>query len=94
PSGPALGMMPGMRFEVRESRLEPGQTLLAFTDGVTEAKDASGRLYTEERLLGVVAEGASEAAKLLDRIEESVAMHSAGAERFDDITMLALQRSG
>ncbi|HEU5250884.1 MAG TPA: SpoIIE family protein phosphatase, partial [Thermoanaerobaculia bacterium] len=94
PSGPALGMMPGMKFEVRESRLEPGQTLLAFTDGVTEAKDASGRLYTEERLLGVVAEGASGAAKLLDRIEESVAMHSAGAERFDDITMLALRRSG
>lgn len=94
PSGPALGMMPGMRFEVRESRLEPGQTLLAFTDGVTEAKDSSGRLYSEERLLRVVAEGASGAAELLDRIEESVAAHSAGVERFDDITMLALRRSG
>jgi sigma-B regulation protein RsbU (phosphoserine phosphatase) len=94
PSGPALGMMPGMKFEVRESRLDPGQTLLAFTDGVTEAKDASGGLYSEERLLGLVAEGAPTAPALLDRIEQAVSMHSAGAERFDDITMLAVRRAG
>jgi serine phosphatase RsbU (regulator of sigma subunit) len=94
PSGPALGMMPGMKFEVRESRLDPGQTLLAFTDGVTEAKDASGRLYSEERLLGLVAEGAPTAVALLDRIEQAVSTHSTGAERFDDITMLAVRRAG
>jgi serine phosphatase RsbU (regulator of sigma subunit) len=94
PSGPALGMMPGMKFEVRMSRLEPGQTLLAFTDGVTEAKDPSGRLYSEEALLGLLAGGAPDAAALLDRIENSVAIHSAGAERSDDITMLAVRRLG
>jgi len=93
PSGPALGMMPGMKFEVRESRLDPGQTLLAFTDGVTEAKDASGCLYSEKRLLGLVAEGAPSAAALLDRIEQAISTHSAGAERFDDITMLAVRRT-
>ena len=94
PSGPALGMMPGMKFEVRVSRLEPGQTLLAFTDGVTEAKDPSGRLYSEEALLGLMTGGAPDAAALLDRIEKAVAAHSAGAERSDDITMLAVRRKG
>jgi sigma-B regulation protein RsbU (phosphoserine phosphatase) len=92
PSGPAVGMMPGMKFEVRESRLEPGQTLFAFTDGVTEAKDVSGGLYSEKRLIGLVEESAQSAAALLDRIEEAVSAHSAGAERFDDITMLAVRR--
>lgn len=94
PSGPALGMMPDMKFEVRESQLAPGQVLLAFTDGVTEAKDPSGRLYSEETLLGLLAGGAPDAAALLDRIEKSVATHSTGAERSDDITMLSVRRKG
>jgi serine phosphatase RsbU (regulator of sigma subunit) len=94
PSGPALGMMPGMTFEVRESRLEPGQTLLAFTDGVTDARDVSGALYSEKRLLELVGEGAPTAAALLERIEQAVSAHAAGAERSDDITMLAVRRTG
>ena len=94
PSGPALGMMPGMTFQVRQSRLEPGQTLLAFTDGVTDARDVSGALYSENRLLGLVGKGAPTAVGLLDRIEQAVTAHSAGAERSDDITMLAVRRTG
>jgi serine phosphatase RsbU (regulator of sigma subunit) len=94
PTGPALGMMPRMTFEVRESRLEPGQTLLAFTDGVTDARDVSGALYSEKRLLELVEKGAPTAAALLERIEQAVSEHSAGAERSDDITMLAVRRAG
>ena len=94
PSGPALGMMPDMAFEVRESRLEPGQTLLAFTDGVTEARDASGRLYSEERVLELLKPSAPTAAALLARIEQAVSAYSAGTERSDDITMLAVRRTG
>jgi serine phosphatase RsbU (regulator of sigma subunit) len=94
PTGPALGMMPRMTFEVRESRLEPGQTLLAFTDGVTDARDVSGALYSEKRLLELVGEGAPTAAALLERIEQAVSAHAAGAERSDDITMLAVRRAG
>jgi sigma-B regulation protein RsbU (phosphoserine phosphatase) len=93
PTGPALGMMPGMKFETRQSRIEPGQILLAFTDGVTEAKDVSGRLYSEERLLDLIAERAPTAGALLDRIDAAVAAHSAGAERSDDITILAVRRA-
>jgi serine phosphatase RsbU (regulator of sigma subunit) len=95
PSGPALGMMPGMKFEARESRIEPGQTLLAFTDGVTEAKDVAGHLFSEERLLELLTESpAPTGTALLDRIEQAVAAHTAGAERFDDVTILAVRRAG
>jgi serine phosphatase RsbU (regulator of sigma subunit) len=92
PSGPALGLMPGMKFEVRKSRLESGQILFAFTDGVTESRDASGKLFSEERLLALIEERAFTAGALLDEVENAVAAHSAGAERFDDITMLAVRR--
>ena len=89
-----LGMMPDMKFEARETLLAPGETLFAFTDGVTEAKDGAGRFYSEERLLALFAESAPSASALLDRIEAAVSAHSAGAERSDDITMLAVKRTG
>ncbi len=94
PTGPALGMMPDMKFEARESILDPGETLFAFTDGVTEAKDGAGRFYSEERLLALLEEGTTSAPALLDRIEAAVSAHASGAERSDDITMLAVRRTG
>jgi sigma-B regulation protein RsbU (phosphoserine phosphatase) len=94
PTGPALGMLPDMKYETREDRLRAGETLFAFTDGVTEAKDGSGHLFTEERVLALVAEAAPTAAALLDRIEKAVSAHAAGAEPSDDITMLAVRRKG
>jgi serine phosphatase RsbU (regulator of sigma subunit) len=94
PTGPALGMMPDMKFEARKTLLAPGETLFAFTDGVTEAKDDAGRFYSEESLLASIAEGAPSASALLDQVEAAVSAHSAGAERSDDITMLAVRRTG
>jgi len=93
PTGPALGMMPDMKFEARTAHLAPGETLFAFTDGVTEARDAAGRLFSEARLLALVAEGVPSAAALLDRVEAAVSAHATGVERSDDITMLAARRA-
>ncbi|MEO8348847.1 MAG: fused response regulator/phosphatase [Acidobacteriota bacterium] len=92
PTGPALGMMPDMKFETRVAVLGPGETLFAFTDGVTEARDAAGGQFSENRLLAIVAEGAPSATALLDRVREAVSAHAAGVERSDDITMLAATR--
>ena len=92
PTGPAVGMMPGMPFAVGQARLEAGDGLLAFTDGVTDARGASG-LYGEERLLARMREGSSSpAAALLDSIESAVLAHAAGWEQADDITLLAVRR--
>jgi serine phosphatase RsbU (regulator of sigma subunit) len=93
PTGPAVGMMPDMAFAVGQARLEAGDGLLAFTDGVTDARGASG-LYGEERLLARMREGASSPpAALLDAIESSVVAHAAGWEQADDITLLAVRRA-
>jgi serine phosphatase RsbU (regulator of sigma subunit) len=92
PTGPALGMMPDMKFSTGEARLAPGETLFAYTDGVTDAKDPSGAFFSEERLLELLSRGAPSARALLDAIESAVASHAAGSERSDDITMLAVRR--
>ena len=92
PTGPALGMMPEMKFEARRTALAPGDTLFAFTDGVSEARDGAGKLFSEERLLALVPEGAPGATAFLERVVAAISAHAAGAERWDDITMLAATR--
>jgi sigma-B regulation protein RsbU (phosphoserine phosphatase) len=93
PTGPALGLLPGLPFVVGQTTLAPGETLVAWTDGVTEAQAmGTTELFGEERTLSV-AEGTNEtAAELLDRLLAAVDAYAAGAEQADDITLLAVRR--
>jgi serine phosphatase RsbU (regulator of sigma subunit) len=92
PTGPAVGMMPDVAFAIAEERLASGECLLAFTDGVTDAKGASGR-YGEARLASLLGHSAASAGALLDGIEADLYAHVGGTEQADDITMLAVLRS-
>src|SRR5206468_1982296 len=90
PTGPAVGMMPNAVFEAGRAIIGPGESLLAFTDGVTDARGESGR-YGEKRLLAAL-DPAVPAASLLDTIEKSVLDHAGGGDQTDDITLLAVRR--
>ena len=92
PTGPAVGLLPGAAFETRQTRLGEGDLLLAFTDGVSDARDAHGRFFTEERLLELLREPAASATDVLDRVEASLREHTGGGERSDDVTLLAVRR--
>jgi sigma-B regulation protein RsbU (phosphoserine phosphatase) len=94
PTGPAVGLLPGMNFEIQQTVLEPGDLLLTFTDGVTEAQDPHGEFFDEERLVSLVEGPATSVAALLERIEASLQAHMADTEQSDDITMLAVRRAG
>ena len=93
PTGPALGLLPDRDFEVRRVKLLPGGLLLAFTDGVTDARNASGEPFGEQRLIGLLGGPARSAAEVLRDVERSLDEHTGGAEPFDDVTMLALRRA-
>jgi serine phosphatase RsbU (regulator of sigma subunit) len=93
PTGPALGLLPGLPFVVRQTTLAPGESLVAWTDGVTEAQaQGTTELFGEERTLAVVEESNGTAAELLDRLLAAVDAYAAGAEQADDITLLAVRR--
>jgi sigma-B regulation protein RsbU (phosphoserine phosphatase) len=93
PTGPAIGLLPDAQYSVQEAQMEPGDTLLAITDGVTEARNPQGNLYGEKRLMSLINERAyPSAAALLEAIESAVKEHTAGADPSDDITLLALRR--
>lgn len=92
PTGPAVGMLSGSTFTIAQAKLEPGDTLMAFTDGVTDARNPQGKLFHESSLLPLLQQPAESATALLDRVDSALSKHIADAVQFDDITMLAARR--
>ena len=93
PGGMPLGVFEDAKFGERKLQLKPGETLLVYTDGVTEAMNKARDLFGEERLLEAVSRGASlSAEKLTERVVENVEDFVREAERSDDITLLAVKR--
>jgi sigma-B regulation protein RsbU (phosphoserine phosphatase) len=91
-TGAAVGIFPGSEFEVGTAHLEHGDILLAYTDGITDARNPDGKLFGESRLLELLNPPAPSVKALLDRIENALHNHISDAVQFDDITMLAIRR--
>jgi len=92
PTGPAVGLMPGLPFTVRSLEFAPGDLLIAFTDGVTEAKGSAGEFYTEDRLLQQCAQPWHSAFSVVKQLEADVLAHIGEVQQFDDVTLIALRR--
>lgn len=92
PTGPAVGMLPDMEFGIQTAELGPGDILLGFTDGLTEARSPADELFTRRRLDALFDPPANSASSLLERIETRLSTFVDAAPRNDDITMLAVQR--
>jgi sigma-B regulation protein RsbU (phosphoserine phosphatase) len=92
PTGPAVGIIPDIDFDIGQVQLEPGDILITYTDGVTEARNADGKFFTEQQMLSLLQQPEPSAVALLDHLENSVRAHIGNAVQFDDITMLALRR--
>ncbi|MBR1729138.1 MAG: SpoIIE family protein phosphatase [Selenomonadaceae bacterium] len=88
-----LAMMDEMDFEQQEIRLETGDILYLYTDGVTEAMDISNNQYGEERLsecLNNVDKNA-DLPTILKNVRDDLSDHVGEADQSDDITMLAVR---
>lgn len=95
PSGLPLGMFCDSNFVSSGVKLEPGETLLLFTDGVTEANDPAGAEYGTERLRSSInGSSVGHPTEILQICVDSVAAFRSGADRNDDLTMLALKYTG
>ena len=94
-SGPVLAFMDGVRYKPFTLRLAPGETLFLYTDGVTEALDAKGALFGEDRLRdAVLAAGDASPASICHVVRAAVAAFAAGTPQADDITVLAVRYTG
>src|ERR1700722_17130278 len=89
--GLVLGAMRGIEYPDHAVQLRPGERLVLYTDGVTEAFNRANEAYGERRLMAEIhAHGAGTAMSLVDGICHGVEEFAAGAPQSDDITLVVL----
>jgi serine phosphatase RsbU (regulator of sigma subunit)/putative methionine-R-sulfoxide reductase with GAF domain len=92
-TGVALGAAEGMRYEQRVISLQPGDSLLFYTDGLTEAYNAQGEFYGEARLIQALkTRPIASAHDLIDLVEASLLEFVQDMPPADDLTLLVLRR--
>ncbi len=89
-TGALLGLEPQESYPVLQGRMRAGQTMLGYTDGVTEAMDEHGASYGLERLLAALHPHRSAAAQC-KAVIANVARFTGKADPYDDITLLAIR---
>ncbi|REJ78435.1 MAG: FHA domain-containing protein [Acidobacteria bacterium] len=88
-----LGIMPGADFEVGSIKLEEGEAIIVFSDGVSEAENNEGEEFGIDRLSAVVKKHISRSASgLRDKIESSLSAFTGTAPANDDITLVIVKR--
>ncbi|HHH41792.1 MAG TPA: hypothetical protein ENK56_07275 [Chloroflexi bacterium] len=94
-TGIPLGILDEGTWERRTVHLAPGDLLVLYTDGVTEAQNAQGRFFGEERLLAVLqAHRERPAQAVCDALLTAVREFAGGAPPSDDITLVVVARQG
>jgi sigma-B regulation protein RsbU (phosphoserine phosphatase) len=91
-TGPVIGAARDVEFSLGRARLDPGDTLIAFTDGVLDALDEEERAFGEERFLALVSRPAAPLSAMLADLESSLRAHMASAAQSDDVTLLTVRR--
>src|SRR3990172_6326922 len=90
--GMVLGLFPGQRYERGYIKLEPGDVILACTDGITEAANAAGDQFETERMVDAARANRQKPAQgIVEAIVAEVAAFERGGSHFDDKVMMALK---
>ena len=95
PKGKLVGVIENAQFESRKMRLNPGDLLLLYTDGVTEAMNPQYQVFSESGLKSCLGSLRSKGvAELVGGVRREIAAHARGHPQSDDITLLALSYKG
>ncbi len=92
-TGIPLGLMEGAEWTCEKLRLAPGDTLVAYTDGLPDAENEKGEPFGEKRVIATVRERLGvPAVELRDGVSEVIRDFIGGAEQVDDITVTVVRR--
>ncbi len=93
--GPVVGLLPFAPYAEQTLQLEPGDLLLAYTDGISEAMTHAEEEWGEERMLHAAASaGGQTADEVLQAVFTEADRFTAGAAQHDDMTVLVLKLDG
>jgi phosphoserine phosphatase RsbU/P len=94
-SGRVLGLLPFGDVSSETIPLEPGQTIVLYTDGVNEAFDPNDQLFGDDRLVAQLQSTSGQGAReTTTGVLDAVRRHAAGAKQSDDITILTVRYAG
>jgi sigma-B regulation protein RsbU (phosphoserine phosphatase) len=89
--GMGLGVAEGVPFETRRLTLRPGEAVVLYTDGISEAHDPSDELFGEARMIDVFKQlDGYQPRHVVERLLQSIRVFEAGGAQADDITILVL----
>jgi hypothetical protein len=92
---PALGLMPHLSFQPKEIRLQPGDTLVIYSDGLTEARNEQGEFFGEDALREILKKHAHRSAREMgEQIIHQLAEFRKETPAFDDTSLIILKRQG
>jgi serine phosphatase RsbU (regulator of sigma subunit)/anti-sigma regulatory factor (Ser/Thr protein kinase) len=93
-TGMPLGLLPGMDYPEHEAILAPGESVLLYSDGLVEAHDRAGDMFGFPRLRDLMATELPSTELLDHLLDELHGFVGKGWDQEDDITLVALQRTG
>ncbi|MEE8331205.1 MAG: SpoIIE family protein phosphatase [Acidimicrobiia bacterium] len=91
-TGMPLGLMPGMKYEEVEVVIQPGESLLLYSDGLTEAHDLAGQMFGKPRLMTWIRDRRVTQGLLGDLMAELAEFTAPANGLEDDVTLVALRR--
>ena len=92
PTGPAVGLWPDTTYDIGQIKMQPGDMLIGYTDGVTEARSPADEVFTRSRLRSLIEQPFTTASEMLERVRSNLFTFIDIAPRNDDVTMLAVER--
>ncbi len=94
PSGPSVGLLEDTKYKPLNISFEPGDALVGYTDGVTEARSPMDELYSRRRLQKALEnDPVASADKILENIRSDLFRFIEDATQSDDITILIVRKS-
>jgi len=95
PRNPIAGIVPGLRFTVGSCAFAPGSLCVLYTDGITEAENSAGALFSDGTLREIVArEAIEDVHTCVETVISAVDGFAGDHPQADDITLLAIRRTG
>ena len=93
--GPVLGILPGIQYTEHSKQIDPGDTVVIYSDGVSEATDPEENEFGEERLMELIKEYRRQSPEeLIKTIISKVEEFASGAPAADDFTLVVARRTG
>ena len=93
--GPAIGLIETAQYPTATRTLDPGDTMLLLTDGITEAFNIDGRVFSSDRIQkSITRRTYASAMDIVQSLTDEVGRFSEGTEQSDDITCVAMRFKG